>query len=322
MTVQSPTSARAKAFAVALVATLNAAAAPVILFIALSFSTYAEMVAERREAMAGGAGLLWAVYVVAWFHAAVLGLPAYWFARRRGLFKWFTCLIGGAFIGALPLGMLLTLSELGGGVTSASVGGVPTVVNGVTTLAGWLQLLEIVAALACLGAAGGFAFWLSARASSARRLVWRALIIAVAVSTLIGLFAAPRALTDRSCHQVMTHGRTSASPSFSLQVPSGEQEWLLVSEALKELALEENMDVRSSDGRPYIVQISVCRMSGSVIEAIWTPDRSDEMAAQFGIAVQIFQTEEQSDWRALAPLLKAKLEKKLPGRVTVKPSDG
>ena len=69
-----------------------------------------------------------------------------------------TCTIGGSIVGMIPLGLLMFPTFPTG--TNALVQGISTVIDGVTTSAGWLQYGQFLLVLGSYGAFSGFAFWL------------------------------------------------------------------------------------------------------------------------------------------------------------------
>jgi len=100
-------------------------------------------------------------------HALLLGTPAFMGLYRLGWLKSWVCLLAGLAIGTVPTairswpwhpavaaGSKVTISVLRGGKL------VQTVVNGVPTLAGWLDYAWNVLTYSALGALGGLAFWL------------------------------------------------------------------------------------------------------------------------------------------------------------------
>jgi hypothetical protein len=96
-------------------------------------------------------------FIVGLLHSTIMGLPAYFLVKRRGLINWWISLICGFVVGCLPMALItLPLSSPGVGFIAD---GVPMVVNGVATTAGWLSYLGGVLGAGCLGMAGGLAAW-------------------------------------------------------------------------------------------------------------------------------------------------------------------
>jgi hypothetical protein len=92
-------------------------------------------------------------------HVIVLGVPGYIILRWRNALRWWSILLSGFIMGAIPEAVLtwpLRYSEL---QLSAVMDGVQTMINGVPTMAGWLQFLVGVAYLGTCGVAGAAGFW-------------------------------------------------------------------------------------------------------------------------------------------------------------------
>ena len=100
--------------------------------------------------------LISAAYVI------VLGMPAYAVLRWRNAVRGWSTIATGFVLGAAPVAVLLWPLRNSRGA-SATIDGVSTIVNGVPTIAGWLQYLESVASFGVCGAAAATAFWFIAR---------------------------------------------------------------------------------------------------------------------------------------------------------------
>ena len=89
----------------------------------------------------------------------LLGLPAFLILRWAKAVKWWSTVGTGFLLGAIPAAIFSwpVHSERN---FSASVNGVPTIIDGVPTLEGWLQFTYGAVLLGFLGAAGAMAFWL------------------------------------------------------------------------------------------------------------------------------------------------------------------
>jgi len=88
----------------------------------------------------------------------LLGVPSYFLLRRFGKIHLWSTLLAGFILGAVPMAIFTWPSRL----TSASVNGVQTVIDGIPTMAGWLQFTGSVTFIGGCGIAGAFAFWLAA----------------------------------------------------------------------------------------------------------------------------------------------------------------
>ena len=98
-------------------------------------------------------------------YVIVLGIPTFLLLRWRNLVRWWTTISGGFLLGAVPVAVIswpLRYSELR---SSATIDGVQTIINGVPTLAGWLQYLEGLSFMGACGVIGATAFWLIRRRS-------------------------------------------------------------------------------------------------------------------------------------------------------------
>jgi hypothetical protein len=110
-------------------------------------------------------------------HVIVLGIPAYMILRWRNAVRWWSTIASGFVLGAIPLGVVSSWPPGGPPGASANFDGVSTLVNGVPTLAGWLQYFQSIAFFGACGAAAATAFWLTAASpnqSSKRTRVPRA----------------------------------------------------------------------------------------------------------------------------------------------------
>jgi len=103
-------------------------------------------------------GFFFICLVISAAHVMALGIPAYLLLRWRGLFRWWSVLLAGFALGSIPAGVFSWPLRYAGSRSSASVNGVETMIDGVPTLAGWLQYAEGISFFgACgLGAAAVF----------------------------------------------------------------------------------------------------------------------------------------------------------------------
>ncbi|WP_158756449.1 hypothetical protein [Dyella sp. S184] len=95
-------------------------------------------------------------------YVLVLGLPTYVLLRWRNAVRCWSTIASGFVLGAFPVAVLSWPLRFSGGA-SATIDGVPTLVNGIPTFAGWLQYLELVAFMGACGVASAAAFSLIAR---------------------------------------------------------------------------------------------------------------------------------------------------------------
>jgi hypothetical protein len=100
-------------------------------------------------------------FAIALAHAVFLGLPLFLVFRSKSWINIMSCVVFGFAVGAVPDGILNWPMQHAELHTSASVDGVPTIVAGVVTAAGWVDYVTPVFYCGALGALGGFAFWVA-----------------------------------------------------------------------------------------------------------------------------------------------------------------
>jgi len=91
-------------------------------------------------------------------HVIALGTPAYFLLRWRGLLRWWSALLTGFVLGAVPVGLFSWPLRYASPGSYASADGVDTMVNGVPTMAGWLQYLRGVSFFGACRLAAAAAF--------------------------------------------------------------------------------------------------------------------------------------------------------------------
>ncbi|MGO1078682.1 hypothetical protein [Inquilinus sp. CA228] len=101
-------------------------------------------------------------FVVTLGHALILGLPIALLYRAKRWHRPDLSIATGFLIGAIPMGVLIWPLKHSPG-SSTRVNGVLVSVDGIPTLAGWLEFLRILGIFGALGAAGALAFWLMLR---------------------------------------------------------------------------------------------------------------------------------------------------------------
>ena len=97
-------------------------------------------------------------------HAVVLGLPAVmWLLRAGRALSWPAAVVGGFVIGCVPTALWAwPLWRIRRGVSASDWNGhalVPTLVNGIPTLAGWLHYARLALLAGAFGCIGALAFW-------------------------------------------------------------------------------------------------------------------------------------------------------------------
>lgn len=107
-------------------------------------------------------GIWLATFAVTLAHAVVLGLPIA-LVYRAERWQWpGLAVVTGFLIGAVPMGFVTWPVETRPGA-STWVNGVVVSVDGIPTLAGWLDFLRFLGVFGALGAVGALAFWLTLR---------------------------------------------------------------------------------------------------------------------------------------------------------------
>jgi len=105
------------------------------------------------------------VFIVCLAHAIFLGLPAFLVFRARRWIRLLPAIFAGIGIGAAPAALVFW--PLRDSSFNESIRGVPTIIDGIPTVAGWLKYAEILSIPAVLGGVGSVTFWLVLRWSGA-----------------------------------------------------------------------------------------------------------------------------------------------------------
>jgi hypothetical protein len=98
---------------------------------------------------------------IALAHAVLFGLPLFLVFRSKGWINILTCVVFGFAVGAVPDGVLTWPMQHAVLYASRSVDGVPTIIDGVITAAGWVSYVKPVIYCGLFGALGGVAFWVA-----------------------------------------------------------------------------------------------------------------------------------------------------------------
>ena len=94
----------------------------------------------------------------------LLGLPAYLLLRYFKKVRWWSTLLSGFFLGAIPVGIFTWPLRYASPGSYSSANGVETMVDGAPTIAGWFQFIEGVLFFGGFGFVAALAFWLLAPA--------------------------------------------------------------------------------------------------------------------------------------------------------------
>jgi hypothetical protein len=246
-----------------------------------------------------------------------------------------TAAIAGGFpIGALPGGFVIWPVSLSYR-TNASFDGVPTIVNGIPTLAGWIQYLELIGWLGGLGAIGATVFWLVIKWSGAFATVVpnapspppsRARLVAALAGAAIvasaGVAAIPSITMDRSCHNMFRDGRRSVGPKAVIDLDINFEDWSRLTALLQQFSLSHGMSFRNlSQSRKGVVEvlgISACTGQGLVItadEQLWASHKYAPLIAGRGVPIGVYDLSDDDSWQPLARDLVTALKSEWPDKV-------
>jgi hypothetical protein len=92
-------------------------------------------------------------------HVVALGIPAFLVLRWRRALRWWSTLLSGFVLGAIPIGLFSWPLRYARPGSSATIDGVETMVNGIPTMAGWLQYLGGVSFFGACGLLAAMVFW-------------------------------------------------------------------------------------------------------------------------------------------------------------------
>jgi len=277
-------------------------------------------------------------FLVALAHAFVLGLPLFLLLRWMGRVGIVACALSGLVIGATPFGVLALTSMFG--VQSASTGGTPTVIEGVPTLAGWIEYARTVGSMGLLGLAGGVTFWAARRSlqrvgathgtdapsSRSRAGAWPIAALAVLLSGAILIL--PSAVTDRSCHNLFRDGRTTLSPQVDADLKLRAEEWPALTRTFVDFGTAHALSFRSDqqirDGTLTWRSLSLCNDAGVAIVATdrpWLAQIHSPLADR-GISFGVYELKGESGWKPLARDLLNDIDMQWPRQTTFRGPDG
>jgi len=299
------------------------------------------------------AGFLEEIRVVPWVfavtlaHTLILGLPVALTCRARRWTRFRTAIAGGFLIGSAPIGLLAGLAGLAqlGSDRTESVGGVPTIVNGVPTLAGGLQYFQLFGAWGCLGSAGALVFWSALRWFGAfaiagpdfdrppGRWLGRARygipFAGSAVIASVAVAAIPSITMDRTCHNMFKDGRTTISPSVNIDLDVAPADWPTLTRVLEQFGTAHAMSFRNtSTNRPGVVEVlslSLCTDAGlniDVIEQRWASQKFASPMPGWGVPIGVYELNNGTLWEAMGRDLVTALDSQWPGKVRFRDADG
>jgi len=278
------------------------------------------------------------IFLVALAHALLLGLPLFLFLRSRIRVGLILCLIVGFLVGAAPLALvgLLAMS----GVHHASTGGTPTIVNGVPTFAGLLELAQLAGWFGALGLAAGFAFWFIMRgfgrfamepdANGPDREVQRAKLWPLASAAFLStcaVFVLPSIIKDNSCHNLFRDGRSSIAPEVFAHIDLNTEDWPRLVEIFSDFGSAHSLELRTDqnvrNGKLLWRDLNLCSETGVTIDALDQPWLLDvKSPIPRGVKLAVYETKPRSEWGALARDLVGKIAASWPERIKFRDGDG
>jgi hypothetical protein len=280
---------------------------------------------------------------VAVAHAALIGLPLFLFLRRKGWANALSSACAGFVIGAVPQGAIAWPRPSPG--SHASVNGIPTIVDGAMTLAGWLNYGKLLMLLGLIGALSGLVFWLTLRWAGQSTLATRevggsqhraegpvpasrAVPLAAIALLLTGAVAAiPEIAKDRTCHNMFRDGRrTGIAPQAHIQLDVDLKEWPKLIQIFEKFGAAHNLLFRSSSqSKPGVVEmlyLSLCNEQGvnvRVSDQRWA-SRNYAPFGKGGTDLGVYELQANSGWERIAQGLVSELDSTWPGRVRFFPT--
>lgn len=275
-------------------------------------------------------------FAVALAHAVLLGLPLFLFLNWMGWANALSAILAGFAIGSIPIGVFFWLLRNTDSGSSSWSGETPTMVEGVLTLAGWIEYAETLALFGGFGAIGGLAFWLVLKTARPRAGYGRGIssganlpihatnILHKSGATIVFVFAVgiasiPAITMDRSCHNMFLDGRQSIGPVLTIDLQIFDSEWSGLLETVRKFAKDHDLSFRDTDETsPGVVprhQLSLCNDSGVNVYIRKQVFRTVEGNGQY---VVIYQMHENADWQELAGKLVEVLNTRWPNKVWFK----
>jgi hypothetical protein len=271
--------------------------------------------------------------IVTSLHAAILGVPLFLFLRSFTSVGILWCAAGGFLTGAVPSAVLGLFALFG--MQNASSGGKATVVNGIPTLAGWLEYLQSVGLIGLFGLAGGIVFWGVMRLSGPhlaaagderslssrfRKASW--LIAAISIISVSAIFVLPRTVKDNTCHNLFRDGRHSIGPQIFAKLQLNPDDWQALTQMLTDFGAEHSLafrrDEKIQQGVLMWRNLSLCSESGVTIKIAEQPwlDRTSVEERAKGIRFEVFEWKAGSPWPSLANDLLDKIATAWPDKTT------
>jgi hypothetical protein len=278
-------------------------------------------------------------FIVTVAHALVLGLPLFLFLLSIRHVGVVTCALGGFLVGAVPFGVLALTSMIG--LQSASTDGKATVINGVPTLAGWIEYAQGVGFVGLFGIAGGLAFWIALRFSGHMAVTpnrpdtqsskihagsWS--IGSAAVVLTCAILVMPNVVRDNSCHNLFRDDRTSIGPQIHADMNLSAEDWSTLKQIFVNFGAANSLSFRGDEkirhGNIVWRDLNLCSEAGINIDAVDQPwlARINSPLADRGIKFSVYELKPTSDWKPLAHDLLNRIEIAWPQKTTFRGANG
>jgi hypothetical protein len=296
--------------------------------------------AALATAIFGSMDFLPYAFAVAIGHAVLLGQPLFVMFYRKGWVNALSCIAAGLVIGAIPISFFAWPWNPGNRFSSWS-NNVPKVIDGVPTMAGWLEYAELTGIFGLHGAIAGFVFWLVLRVTVApkeagedpwRASRWRQRMPAVTLVTALllvaGVAAVPAITKDRTCHNMFRDGRQSIGPQVNLDLQISKEDWPGLAALLATFSVKHGMDFRDStriEPNMHYLALSMCNDRGVSIEVLDMRLAHRNFQPSIpgrGVPVAVFEVHEGSGWTQIARPLVAEIEATWPAKLTFRDSLG
>ncbi len=141
-----------------------AAATPATIFALLELMDQTQYFSSTtfKYAFFAATNLWLMIFIVALLHAVILGLPAYFFARRFHLTFWWVSIAFGFVIGLVPFAVAFwPMTHIHAGYRAWDGNEmVDYLIDGTPTKAGWINYLYQSSAMGAVGMLSGFVAWL------------------------------------------------------------------------------------------------------------------------------------------------------------------
>jgi hypothetical protein len=266
-------------------------------------------------------------------HALILGLPAFLILQMKRWVNAATSTGAGFAIGVMPIAVL-TWPLQPAAHFNASTNGVRTIVEGVPTVEGWFEYLQLLLTLGGLGALGGVAFWAVLRVSDGLKNgipnLRRGPVLAVTAALLsAAVFAIPSVMMDRTCHNMFRDGRRSVGPQVYGDLPISFEDWPTLTHLMANFASDNALSLRDSS-KPTsdvvrVLALSLCNETGvniEIREQRWASHNFEPLIQGRGVSVGVYELREGSGWEDIARDLVGRLEATWPGQLRFRDSLG